>query len=260
MKLLLKILGGFVLLIVVLVAWLAIMMSPTIPEDTFELQPVDAVGGLNVMVFGATGNLGREVVADLVEQGDKVTAFVRTTSDRSALGPLGVEFAVGDAMELDTIVAAFEQGEYDAAIATIGSFQAEIPPDYIGNANIADAAKVTGVKRMILISTVGAGDSIDAAPLPSRIVLSKILPLKTQAEDHLKASGLDYTIIRPGGLPYTTNSTGRGLLSEDRNTMGFILRADLARLIVGVLHDDRTIGKTFAAVDPELTYPGDTGE
>ncbi|MDP6694878.1 MAG: NAD(P)H-binding protein, partial [Gammaproteobacteria bacterium] len=101
---------------------------------------------------------------------------------------------------------------------------------------------------------------IDAAPLPSRIVLSKILPLKTQAEDHLKASGLDYTIIRPGGLPYTTNSTGRGLLSEDRNTMGFILRADLARLIVGVLHDDRTIGKTFAAVDPELTYPGDTGE
>ena len=86
----------------------------------------------------------------------------------------------------------------------------------------------------------GAGPRAITAPLPSRLALSKIIPLKTQAEEHLKESGLNYTIIRPGGLPYGED-TGRGLLSEDPETMGFINRGDLARLIVGVIDDPRTI-------------------
>jgi uncharacterized protein YbjT (DUF2867 family) len=90
------------------------------------------------------------------------------------------------------------------------------------------------------------------------MALSKVIPLKTQAEDHLKASGLDYTIIRPGGLPPGIG-TGGGILSEDPTTMGFIVRSDLARLILGVLDDPRTIGKTLAAVDPALESPWDGG-
>jgi len=259
MKLVLKILGGIVVLLVGIVLFAVITLRPTIPEDEFVLQPPESVGGLNVMIFGATGKLGVEISEDLVARGDKVTAFVRTSSDRSALEPLGIEFVVGDAMELDTVVAALEQGEYDAVITTIASMRANPPPDYIGNANVADAAVQVGVKRAILISTVGAGDSKDAAPFLSQLALSKVLPLKTQAEDHWRASGLDYTIIRPGGLP-PSGGTGGGLLSEDRSTMGFIARADLARLVVGVLDDDRTIGKTLAAVDPARTAPWDDGQ
>jgi len=258
MKLFLKILGGIVLLLVAVVAFFVISLRPTIPEDRFELEPAASVGGLNVLVFGATGKLGYEVASDLTSRGDKVTAFVRASSDRSQLEPLGVEFAVGDAMDIDSVNAAFASGDFDAVITSVGAIRANPPPDYQGNANIFDAAAAAGVKRVIFISTIGAGDSLKAAPLPSRMALSKVIPLKTQAEDHLKASGLDYTIIRPGGLPPGIG-TGGGILSEDPTTMGFIVRSDLARLILGVLDDPRTIGKTLAAVDPALESPWDGG-
>ena len=74
------------------------------------------------------------------------------------------------------------------------------------------------------------------------------MPLKTQAEEYLVASELDYTIIRPGGLKMDTAS-GYGYLSENREAFGFIDRADLARLIVGALDDDESIGKTYHAAD-----------
>jgi nucleoside-diphosphate-sugar epimerase len=258
MKLFLKILGGIVLLVVALVAFLLLSLRPTIPADRFELQPAARVGGLNVLVFGATGKLGYELVAQLAERGDTVTAFVRESSDRSKLEPYGVRFVVGDALDAASVQAAFAAGPYDAAITSVGAIRANPPPDYQGNANIFDAAVAAGVKRVIFVSTVGAGDSLDAAPLPSRMALSKVIPLKTAAEDHLKASGLDYTIVRPGGLPFGAG-TGGGILSEDRTTMGFIVRSDLARLLIGVLDDPRTIGRTFAAVDPALKSPFDAG-
>jgi uncharacterized protein YbjT (DUF2867 family) len=116
-----------------------------------------------------------------------------------------------------------------------------------------------GISRVILISSIGAGDSYASAPLISRLALSKLLPLKTQAEEHLRASGLDYTIIRPGGLPPGAG-TGGGLLSEDVTTMGFINRQDLAPLVIGALDDDRTIGKTLAAMDPARSAPWDDGQ
>ena len=61
----------------------------------------------------------------------------------------------------------------------------------------------------------------------------------------------------PGGLPPGVVPTGGGILSEDRSTMGFIKRPDLARLVVEVLHDDGTINKTYAAIDPGLARPWD---
>jgi uncharacterized protein YbjT (DUF2867 family) len=258
MKLFLKVLGVVALLIVALVAFFVLSLRPTIPESTFELQVPQQTIEQNFLVFGATGKLGVELVQQLRSRGDQVTAFVRKTSDRSKLEPLGVRFAVGDVMDIDTVAAAFAGGEYDAAITSVGAMSATPPPDYLGNANVFDAAVAAGVQRVIFVSTVGAGDSFDAAPLPSRLALSKVIPLKTQAEDHLKASGLEYTIVRPGGLPPGTG-TGGGILSEDRKTMGFIVRSDLARLIIGILDDPRTINRTFAAIDPSLQSPFDAG-
>jgi uncharacterized protein YbjT (DUF2867 family) len=258
MKKVLKFLGvmlGLVVLVAAaLVAFVMLTLRPDLPDTEFALQPVPAGGARNVIVFGATGKLGTEIVRDLREHGDQVTAFVRASSDRSQLEPLGVTFAVGDVLNPADVQAAFQSGAFDAAIATIaGMSEAEL--DRQGNINVTDAAVAAGVQRVILISTVGAGDSRDAAPLISRLALSKILPQKTAAEEHLRASGLGYTIIRPGGLPPGVVPTGRGLVSEDPSTMGFIKRPDLARLVMGVLYDDRTIGKTLAAVDPGLERP-----
>lgn len=257
MKLLLKILGAIVGVIVLLVVAVAIFafvtLRPNVPDEEFILEPPATVGGMHVMVFGASGKLGVEISQVLTSRGDKVTAFVRETSDRSQLEPMGVDFFVGDALDADSVLTSLQQGEYDAVITTIGGF-GEVMPDYIANANVFDAAVTEGISRVIMISTVGAGDSYDSAPLLSQLALSKVLPLKTQAEEHLRASGLAFTIIRPGGLP-PGEPTGAGFLSEDKTTMGWINRQDLAPLIVGALDDDRTIGKTLAAIDPTRSGP-----
>ena len=263
MKTFFKIVGGLiglvVLLVVSLVVFVMITLKPNLPDSEFALQAPASMGQYNVLVVGATGKLGTEIVQDLTAQGDKVTAFVRPTSDRTLLEPLGTEFAVGDVLDPESVSAAFAEGEFDAVIVSIAGMSAA-NLDRDGNINIADAAAAAGVNRVIMISTVGAGDSYEAAPLISRLALSKVLPQKTAAEDYIRTSGLDYTILRPGGLPPGIIPTGEGILSEDAATMGFIKRPDLARLIVGVLYDDRTIGKTLAVVDPSLERPWDGGD
>ena len=73
---------------------------------------------------------------------------------------------------------------------------------------------------------------------------------KTLGEDHLIASGLDYTLIRPGGLR-NGPATGNGLLSEEY-LEGSINRADVGMLIVRALQDDSTIGKAYHVVDKNM--------
>lgn len=213
-------------------------------------------GGHHVLIFGATRNTGLEVAKILTARGDKVTAFVRESSDRSGLEPLGVDFVVGDALDLASVHAAFAGKEYSSVLTTIACFSCDPKPDYLGNRNVFDAAEAAGVKRMILMTTVGAGDSYDAAPLPARNFLKDILPLKTQAEDHLMSKDLDYTIIRPGGLT-SGPRTGRGYLSDSRDAFGIINRSDLADLVVDIIDDNNTIGKILAAADKDKVFPWD---
>ncbi len=237
------------------VALLVILSFRTTQYPVFEMT-ADAPpkGGHHVLLFGGTRNTGLEVARLLAGRGDRVTAFVRPSSDRSGLEPLGVKFVVGDALDPDSVRRAFEAGEYTAAITTIGCFSCDPRPDYLGNAHIFDAAVESGVDRMLLVTSIGAGDSYKAAPWLARMFLREILPLKTQAEGHLTASGLDYTIIRPGALR-SDAPTGNGYLSESRETEGIINRSDLAGLIVGALDDHATRGKILAAVDSEMPYP-----
>ncbi|WP_446831470.1 SDR family oxidoreductase [Candidatus Foliamicus sp.] len=245
------------LVILAVIAVLVLLSFRTTQYPVFEMT-ADAPpeGGHHVLLFGGTRNTGLEVAKLLTARGDRVTAFVRPSSDRSGLEPLGVDFAVGDALDPETVQAAFEAGDYTAAITTVGCFSCDPRPDYLGNANIFDAAAAAGVERMLLVTTIGAGDSFDAAPWMARLFLREILPLKTQAEEHLVASGLEYTIIRPGALR-SEAPTGTGYLSESRDAEGMINRSDLAGLIVEALDDSATAGKVLAAVDSGLSYPWD---
>lgn len=230
----------------------AALAGPAIAADAAsELRPD---GG--VLIFGATRNTGLHVARLLAERGDTITAFVRPTSDRSGLEPLGVRFVVGDALNLDEVQAAFASARYSAVVTTMGCFRCDPPPDYLGNKHVFDVAKTAGVPRVVMVSSIGAGDSADAPPWLSKWFLKDLLVLKTQAEDHLMSLDLEYTIIRPGGLK-NAEPTGKGLLSEDRDTMGIITRADLASLIVQCLDDPSTTGKIYAAVDAEMSWPWD---
>ncbi len=254
---LLRIVLALVAVVVALVLFVVLSLRADLPPTQDRLEPAlrtTADPAAAYLVFGGTRNAGLEVVKLLRARGDAVTAFVRPTSDRSALDTLGVSYAEGDAINLADVRAAFATGNYRAAINTIGCFRCEPPPDFLAARNIADAAQEAGVSRVILITTIGVGESSDAAPWLSNFFLRGIIPLKTQAEEHLRASGLDYTIIRPGGLGRGA-ATQQGFLSEDTGTMGFIDRAELARLIVGAADDERTIRKTYAAVDAGKKSP-----
>jgi uncharacterized protein YbjT (DUF2867 family) len=254
MRLFLKILGGLLLLLIIAIGALAFSLRAQQPSTTFEAQARGTGDGTSYLIFGATRNTGLMVARILVERGDRVTAFVRPTSEISDLEKLDVEIAVGDAMEIDTVRAAMAAGNFDAVLTTIGCFSCDPPPDYEGNANIFRAASAAGIDRVVLVTTIGPGESFDSLPGLSARFLADMIPLKEKAEDALRASGLDFTIVRPGGLR-SDNRTGNGILSEDPQTFGYIFREDLAELIVAVLDDDRTIGKTLAAIDSERGYP-----
>ena len=254
MRLFLKIIGGLLLLLLLIVGGLALSLRANPPETTFEVQANTSGDGKSFLIFGATRNTGLLVAQILEARGDNVTAFVRPTSNREELEKLEVEYAIGDALELDTVRAAMAAGEYDAVLSTIGCLSCDPSPDYLGNANIFRAAVEAGIERVVLVTTLGPGDSYDAVPGLSARFLKDIIPLKEKAEVALRSSGLNYTIVRPGGLRSGAR-TGNGVLSEDPATFGYIFREDLAELIVAIFDDDRAIGKTLAAVDANRSFP-----
>lgn len=262
LKLLLKIVAGLVALLILVAAGALLSMRAIVPDELYKPEllttPKTASTAASYLVFGGRKNTGLEVIKVLRARGERVTAVIRPSSmtpeKTSHLEALGVNIIAGDALSEEDIARAFAAGDYVAVVSTIGCFKCDPPSDAIGNRIITDAAAKAGVKRIIQVSSIGAGDSYDIAPLLSRFALASILPLKTEAEDYLKQSGLDYTIVRPGGLKRGSKS-GFGYLTEDHETFGFIDREDLARLIVGALDNDETIGKTYHAADEKRIYP-----
>ena len=111
--------------------------------------------------------------------------------------------------------------------------------DLGGAVKLADAALAVGVRRYVMISSIGA-DRPDAASGGMR----PYLEAKAEADRYLMASGLDYTIIRPGSLTEAPG-TGRVRLSTELGGRGDVRRDDVAAVIAKVLDAPNTIGVTF---------------
>ena len=205
-----------------------------------------------VLVLGATRETGLEVVKLFMARGEPVVAVARKTSDIADLKDTGAPIAIGDAFDRAGLERIFAEHDFGAVVSSLGGHPGdERRVDYEGSVNAIEAAKAAGVKRFIMITMIGAGDSDGAGSPEARQAFAKVRALKTRAEDYLKASGLDYTVLRPGGMK-SEPATGRGMLSEDRKMMGVIHRADLAALARQCLDDDATIGRTYATVDREM--------
>lgn len=209
-----------------------------------------------VLVIGGTRGTGLEVVRVLRARGDDVVVLARESSDAGAAEALGARIVRGDALEpadLARAMAGGADGGVRAVISTLGGRSGDGPrPDFEGNRNAVDAARMAGIRRFVLVTVIGAGDSYGAAPWLSRRALGTIIVEKTKAEDYLRASGLDYTIIRPGGL-LNGGAEGRAYLTADSRAMSWIRRADLARLAVRAADDEETVGRIYTAFDPDRT-------
>lgn len=248
----LKIVGYALLALVALIAAYVFWLSGSshqpvgVRAETAYVSP-----GGPILVFGGNRATGLEVVKRLKARGEQVTVAVRPSSDTAALRALGVATVVADAMDADQVRTAVAAGGYAAVVSTLGGGRGDKArrPDFIGNRNAIDAAAAGGVRHFVLVSVVGTGDSWETAPAPSRRFLKTVIALKGQAEDHLRASGLGYTIIRPGGLG-DVKPTGTAVLADDPKAFSYIARGDLAELVVQALGDPAAAGKTYNAYDP----------
>jgi nucleoside-diphosphate-sugar epimerase len=202
-----------------------------------------------ILLFGGSQRTGLEVAKILDSRGDKVRAFVRPSSDRTGLEKLGVEFVVGDVLDADAVNAAFAAAKVAAVICTIGGSRSEPRPDVVGTQNIVAAALRHGVPRVLLVTAIGAGDSRAVLSDHAWKFLGPVMELKTEAEACLTASGLDWTILRPGGMA-SEPATGTAIKTEDHTMMGMIQRADLAVLVVECLDDAQTTGRIYHTIDP----------
>lgn len=247
-----KILLGLLACVIGLVGYLYVSMLAVIPEDRVVLEETAGAtpGSPPVLIFGATRNTGLEFARLLHARGERVVAFVRPSSDRTALEALNAEFLTGDAMNAADVSAAAGSQPFRAVVTTVGCAGCEPPVDFVANRNIIDGAKAAGIDRVLLVTTIGAGDSFDVPPLVIKRVLRKVLPLKTQAEEHLRSSGLDYMIIRPGGL-LSDQTSGNAMLTDAPEAFGYIDRADLAGLMLACLDSTVCDGRTLAAIDSQ---------
>jgi uncharacterized protein YbjT (DUF2867 family) len=109
--------------------------------------------------------------------------------------------------------------------------------DYGGAVKLIAAAKQAGVGRYVIVSSMGAN-----ADAPGDDTFSVYLRAKGRADDAVRASGLDATVVRPGGL---TNGPGTGRVRLDESVpSGQVSRDDVAAVLVAVLDSPRTIGRT----------------
>jgi uncharacterized protein YbjT (DUF2867 family) len=215
-----------------------------------------AAAAERVLVFGASGKLGAEVVRALAGAGYAVTAFVRPGSDRARLEGVTVDYATGDLLVAADVAAAFAARPVDAVVDA--SARGSAPDDFYPRAmrNIVAAASAAGRPVVILHGSVGAGENAQRFPQAPFGRMAATLAAKGEAEDLLRASGLPWVIIRNGILaPDATPATGKAVLSDDESLMRTVTRADLARLTVGCLATDRCRGRTWHAVDASLPFP-----
>ena len=194
---------------------------------------------MKLVVFGATGPTGRELVSQALEQGHEVTAFARRPVPID-----NVRVVQGDAMRDPYSVAEALHGQ-DAAVSALGLGKVLIPNRFFQRSieNIVPAMERAGVKRLVWMSSYGVGDTARDAPLPLRIlystVLSAVFSDKEKGERTLRASTLDWTLVYPTTLTDGPR-TGSYRAGEQLTLEGMpsISRADVAHFMLRELVDN----------------------
>ena len=202
---------------------------------------------MKLAIFGATGKTGIELVKQAVEQGHTVKAFVRDAS-RLGIENERLSLVTGDVFDSSSVAQAV-QGQ-DAVICALGagSDLKKTTVRTTGTINIISGMKKNNVKRLVVITAMGVGESWDTLSLINKFFFAVLL--KSSREDHeaqetaVKESGLDWTIIRPSGL---TDTPRTGVYEVGENILAptsKIARADVADLILKELGQNTLIGKT----------------
>jgi uncharacterized protein YbjT (DUF2867 family) len=202
---------------------------------------------MDVVVLGGHGQLARQLLALLADRGDRARGIVRNPDHADDLRAIGAEPLVGDVeTESITPLVAGADAVVMAAGAGPGSGAArKRTVDYGGAVKLIEAAKANNVTRYLIVSSMGAGDP-GAGSGPMR----EYLQAKADADTAVRDSGLDFTIVRPGGLT-DDPGTGRVEAAPSLGRRGSITRADVAAVLLAALDTPSTIGRTFEVLEGE---------
>lgn len=211
---------------------------------------------MKVLVIGANGQVGTHVIKSLAERGHEAVGMIRNTDQVKAIEDAGGKTVLGD-LEKD-----FSQALYgcEAVIFAAGSgphtgADKTIMIDQEGAIKAIDEAKQQGIKRFVMLSTVGSDD-----PEQGPDNMKPYLYAKKRADEHLKATNLNYTILRPGSL---SNDPGTGQIRaaeslDDKS--GQIPREDVAAVLTEILENDNTYHRTFEILNGDLSISDALGQ
>jgi NADH dehydrogenase len=208
-----------------------------------------------ILVVGGTGTLGRLVAGDLLAAGEAVRVMTRSPESASALRDAGAEIVAGDLTDSQSLRQACAGAEQVVAAAhsLLGRGRyASTKVDLRGHCELIDAARSGGVRHFVYTSAYFADPAFDAIPF---------VRIKHQVEQHLRASGLSHTILRPTafmdfhahvllGKPVTEGKKvvifGRG--EQPRN---FVAARDVAQFAARALKEESLAGQIIDIGGPQ---------
>ena len=199
---------------------------------------------MDVVIAGAHGKVARHLTRLLAGRGDRVRGIIRNSDHSPDVEADGGEPVVLDMEEADDLSDAVRGADaiVFAAGAGPGSGAERKKTVDLGAAvKLIDAAQATGVRRYVIVSSIGAHDPSSASG-PMR----PYLEAKHEADERLMASALDWTIVRPGGLT-DDPGTGKVDLSTEMGSRKNIPREDVAAILAACLATPETIGLAFEA-------------
>lgn len=212
---------------------------------------------MDVAIVGGHGQVALLMSKVLSGRGDRVRGVIRNDDQALDLERVGAEPVIADFVRdgLADVVAGADAVVFAAGSAQGTGAEGKRTVDLGGAVKLIEAARTAGIKRYVLISAIGVRNA-EEPPL-IRVPLKAVRLLwpemrayfaaKAESEDRLRASGLEFTIVRPGRL---TNDPARGLISAAPHvrTYGKVSRDDVAATLVETLHAPNTIGKTFSVI------------
>ncbi|MFT4212666.1 MAG: SDR family oxidoreductase [Microbacterium sp.] len=196
-----------------------------------------------VMIFGGHGKVARLLEPLLVAREDAVTAVIRNPSHEAEVAATGATPLVFDVEAFDTDHLANLVGGNDVVVWSAGAGGGDPARTYAVDRDAAirsiDAAMDAGVRRYVMVSYFGARRDHG---VPADDPFFAYAEAKAAADDHLRASGLDWTIVAPSRLTLD-DPTGR--IDPDATGSRSVPRGDVAAVIAQIIPDPATYGRTL---------------
>ena len=200
------------------------------------------------LIFGAGGSgVGAKTLALALAEQRPVIAVVRNAQVAAGLQEKGVQVFIGDACDSQvTACACRAAGQHATVISSMGGAE-----DYLAHRTVIDEAEKAESKRMILVTSLGCGDSWPFLSPRARAAFGQAVREKSLAESWLQTSQLDYAILRPGGL-LNGAATGQAQRIQAEECHGFVMRADVARHIHELATAPSLNNQIYSLVEPGL--------